>query len=73
MFAVGDQIEVISELNCLGDLLQDVNTETFAATLDVNPWITCMIADRCYREEEGKEKTVKLSVCGKQVMIIKDE
>lgn len=37
VFAVGDQVEVISKLDRLGDLLQDVNTETLAAALDVNP------------------------------------
>lgn len=37
VFAVGDQIEVVSELYLLGDLLEDVNTETFTAALDVNP------------------------------------
>lgn len=37
VFAVGDQIEVVSELYLLGDLLEDVDTETFAAALDVNP------------------------------------
>lgn len=37
VFAVGDQIEIIGELHTLGDLLQDVNAETFAAALNVNP------------------------------------
>lgn len=37
VFAVGDQVQVVSELDRLGDLLQDVNTETFAAAFDVNP------------------------------------
>lgn len=37
VFSVGDQIEVVSELYLLGDLLQDVNTETFTAALDINP------------------------------------
>lgn len=56
MFAVGDQVEVVRELDSLGDLLQDVNTETFAAALDVNPWIACLIAGRWYREEEEGEE-----------------
>lgn len=37
VFAVGDQIEVVRELYLLGDLLEDVDAETFAAALDVNP------------------------------------
>lgn len=37
VFAVGDQIEVVTELYLLGDLLEDVDTETFTAALDVNP------------------------------------
>lgn len=36
VFAVGDQVEVVSELHFLGDLFQDVNTESFAAAFDVN-------------------------------------
>ncbi len=36
VFAVCDQVEVVSKLDCLGDLLQDVNAETLAAALDVN-------------------------------------
>ena len=37
MFTIGDQVEVICKLDRLGDLLQDVYTETLAAALDVNP------------------------------------
>lgn len=37
MFAVGDQVEVVSELDVLGDLLKDVDTKPLAAALDVNP------------------------------------
>lgn len=37
VFAVGDQVEVIRELDRLGDLLQDVYAETLAAAFDVNP------------------------------------
>lgn len=36
VFAVGDQVEVVSELHFLGDLFQDVNTESFAAAFYVN-------------------------------------
>lgn len=56
MFTVGDQVQVVGEFDCLGDFLQDVYTETFAAALDVNPWITCLIAGRWYREEEEGEE-----------------
>lgn len=56
VFAVGDQVEVVSELHFLGDLFQDVNTESFAAAFDVNAWVTCMIAGRWQREEESREK-----------------
>lgn len=37
MFAISDQVKVVGELDRLGNLLQDVNTETFTATLDVDP------------------------------------
>lgn len=57
MFAVGDQVEVISELDRLGDLLKDVNTKTLAAALDVNPWITCLVAGKL--NEEGGESRSK--------------
>lgn len=50
MFAVGDQVEVVGELDRLGDLLQDVDTETFAAALDVNPRIPRLIAGGRGRE-----------------------
>lgn len=43
VFAVGDQVEVVGELHHLGDFLQDVDTETFAAAFDVNPWISCVV------------------------------
>lgn len=43
VFAVSDQVEVVGELDWLGDLLQDVNAETFTATLDVDPWLLCLI------------------------------
>lgn len=59
VFAVGDQVQVVSELDRLGDLLQDVNTETFAAALDVNPWITSLIAGKWYREEERGDEVKK--------------
>lgn len=34
---VGNQVEVVGELDRLGDLLQDVDAEALAAALDVNP------------------------------------
>lgn len=37
MFAIGDQVKVVGELDGLGDLLQDVNAETLTAALYVNP------------------------------------
>lgn len=37
MLAVSDQVEVVRELDRLGNLLEDVDTESFAAALDVNP------------------------------------
>lgn len=37
VFPVGDQVKVVGELDRLGDLLQDVDAETLAAALDVNP------------------------------------
>lgn len=37
MFSIGDQVKVIGELDRLGNLLQDVDAETLAAALDVNP------------------------------------
>lgn len=36
MFAVGDQVKVVGELDRLGDLLQDVDAETLTAAFDVN-------------------------------------
>lgn len=44
VLAVGDQVQVVRELDRLGDLLQDVDAETFAAALDINPRITRVIA-----------------------------
>lgn len=37
MFAVSNQVKVVRELDRLGNLLQDVDTETLTATLDVDP------------------------------------
>lgn len=36
VFAISDEVKVVGELDRLGDLLQDVDAETFAATLYVN-------------------------------------
>lgn len=36
VFSIGDQVKVVGELDRLGDLLQDIDAETLAATLDVN-------------------------------------
>lgn len=43
MFAIGDQVKVVGELDGLGDLLQDVNAETLTAALYVNPWFLRLI------------------------------
>lgn len=37
MFAISDEVKVVGELDGLGDLLEDVDAETLAATLYVNP------------------------------------
>lgn len=37
MFAISDKVKVVGELDGLGDLLEDVDAETLAATLYVNP------------------------------------
>lgn len=37
VFTIGDQIEIIGEFDTLGNFLQDVDAETFATALDVNP------------------------------------
>lgn len=39
MFAIGYQIKVISELNKLGDFLENIDTKTFAAFLDVGRFL----------------------------------
>lgn len=44
VFAVGDQVKVVGELDRLGDLLQDVDAETLAAALDVNPRLLRLVA-----------------------------
>lgn len=44
VFPVGDQVKVVGELDRLGDLLQDVDAETLAAALDVNPRLLRLIA-----------------------------
>lgn len=46
VLAVGDQIKVIGELHMLGDLLQNINTETFTTTLDIDRSDACVITDR---------------------------
>lgn len=43
MFAIGDQVKVVGELDSLCNLLQDVNAETLTATLDVDPRILRLI------------------------------
>ena len=44
MFAIGNQVKVIGELDRLGDLLQDVNAEALTAALYVDPWLLRLIA-----------------------------
>lgn len=43
MFPVGDQVKVVGKLDRLGDLLQDVDAETLAAALDVNPGLLGLV------------------------------
>lgn len=50
MFSIGDQIEIVGKFYILGNLLQDVNAETFATAFDVNPWIPCIITDKQYKK-----------------------
>lgn len=44
MFSIGDQVKVIGKFDWLGNLLQDVDAKTLTATLDVDPWLFCLIA-----------------------------
>lgn len=44
MFPVRDQVKVVGELDRLGDLLQDVDAETFTAALYVDPRFLRLIA-----------------------------
>lgn len=44
VFSISDQVEVVGKFDRLGDLLQDVDAETFTAALDVDPWLLCLIA-----------------------------
>jgi hypothetical protein len=45
VLSVGDQVEVIGELDLLGNLLQDVDAESFTAALGVLARY-CLIAER---------------------------
>lgn len=45
VLSIGDQVEVIGELDLLGDLLQDVDAETFTAALGVLARY-CLVAER---------------------------
>lgn len=45
MFSIGHQVEVVGELDVLGDLLQDVDAETFTAALGVLARY-CLVAER---------------------------
>lgn len=44
MLAIGHQVQVISELDILGNFFQNVNAEAFAALLDVRPTSLCCVA-----------------------------
>lgn len=44
MLSIGYQVQVIGELDVLGNLFQDINAETFAAFLDVGPTRLCRVA-----------------------------
>lgn len=54
VFAVCNQVEVVRELHRLGDFLQDVDAETFAAAFDVDPRITCLVAERWNRRKHNR-------------------
>ena len=70
MLAVGDQVEVVGELDGLGQLLQDVDAEALTAAFDVNARVPGLVAESedCGRgrgsrgrEEEGNETGQRLS------------
>lgn len=61
VFTVSDQVEVIGELNRLGDLLQDVDAKSFAAALDVDARIARLVADG-WKREGGGRKNVNVKI-----------
>ena len=53
MFAVGDQVEVVGELDVAGEFLQDVDAEALTAQLSVGLCVTRNTAEE--RGEAGSE------------------
>lgn len=61
VFAIGHQVEVVGELDILGDLFQNVDAEALAALLDVRPSsLGCVAA--------GTQTNVEEGVCGSNVL-----
>lgn len=62
MFAVSNQIQVISELDGFRNLFQDVDAEAFAAAFYINARITSVIAAIWYKEG-SRENTWEVTIC----------
>lgn len=64
MLAIGYQVQVIGELYILGNLLQNVDAEAFAALLDVRPTSLSRVAGRSKDTEEKHTRSAAGFTCG---------
>lgn len=55
MLAIGDQVQVVGKLDILGNLLQYIDAETFAALFDICPPSLCCVTTKKKQEQNNKQ------------------
>lgn len=57
MFAIGNQVKIVSELHRFRNFLEDVNTEPLAAFFDVTWLLICFIPKQL-KKQKNKNKAL---------------